>query len=131
MTHINVFTTRKEIYELTGLTPDEHDQILWDVGFNLDDWDWGICLDEPIAREIEKTIHYNGGDYSYWVYPKQGQRQLIHTHVEPYDEIEKDYDQIQGCPYWMALLFNSWQGYCAGGSHTEYNGKHYYLWHHS
>lgn len=39
------FDTSEELRELTGLPGDNHDQALWDAGFNLDDWDFGFVSD--------------------------------------------------------------------------------------
>ena len=42
MVNVTIFDTSEELEQLTGLTHKE----LWENGFNLDDWDWGFCLDE-------------------------------------------------------------------------------------
>ena len=39
-----MFTTEKELSELTGLSHDE----LWNNGFNLDDWDIGFRCDKKL-----------------------------------------------------------------------------------
>lgn len=57
MVSIIVFTTTEELEELTGIGCEE----LWQKGFNLDDWDFGICLDEPMHQQHTEIHHYNGG----------------------------------------------------------------------
>ena len=44
------FSTEKELSKLTGL---DHEQ-LWDNGFNLDDWDWGIQIPLKQQKKFEK-----------------------------------------------------------------------------
>lgn len=124
MVNIKVFTTREEIYQLTGITPNEHDNALWDAGFNLDDWDFGICIDHPLTKKIYRKVHY--GSYSYWDCIKK-ERVIVPDH---YSEEEEE-EVLDGLPFFEERIFNDWANYCVGGSHTEYNGLHYYLWHHS
>lgn len=45
MNQCAIFTTEKELSELTGLSYDE----LWDNGFNLDDWDIGFRCDKKLS----------------------------------------------------------------------------------
>ena len=82
------FDTREELRELTGLPGDNHDEALWDAGFDLDDWDFGFVSDEE------------------W--------------VESWFE-----------PFYMFWLILKMENHCVGYSHTEYNGRHYYLVYHS
>ncbi len=42
-----IFDDEKDLQELTGLN---HDQ-LWDAGFDLDDWDFGIVADESFTTQ--------------------------------------------------------------------------------
>lgn len=44
MVNIIWFETLDELKHLTGLTSDE----LWDAGFNLDDWDFGVCSNDKL-----------------------------------------------------------------------------------
>ena len=44
------FNTEKELSKLTGL---DHEQ-LWDNGFNLDDWDWGIQIPSRKQKKFER-----------------------------------------------------------------------------
>lgn len=44
-----IFDDEKDLQELTGLN---HDQ-LWDAGFDLDDWDFGIVTDEIMGVPFE------------------------------------------------------------------------------
>ncbi len=106
MFNLVAFQVSWELEELTGLTRDE----LWDVGFDLDDWDIGFQCDKPIFEHVpvEKTSFWDGSKYT------------------DYEMNLLDYDD---CPVnWLASqLYN----YCVGPSYTFYNGKHYYLAHHS
>lgn len=36
-----------------------------------------------------------------------------------------------GCPYYQHWLMSRMAEYCVGYDHTEYNGRHYYILHHS
>jgi len=45
MIELKMFSTRKDLSKLTGLSEDD----LWDH-FNLDDWDVGFCSDVPLTK---------------------------------------------------------------------------------
>lgn len=97
------FETREELSELTGLTVDE----LWDAGFDLDDWDIGFQSEiqlhrAPTQEELEEESNW-------------------------YDEDTCLTDP--DLPLWW-LMFKM-ENYCVGFSHTEHDGKHYYLVHHA
>lgn len=77
ITQCAIFTSEKELFELTGLNHNE----LWDNGFDLDDWDIGFCCDKKLNPKKEfwllnqmknyccgyKMIEYQGF-YYYTVY---------------------------------------------------------------
>ena len=71
MTNLVMFNTVEDLAKLTGLSTDNHNQALWDAGFDLDDWDVGFQTDESLdayalAFLIPKdfmTIGYNGKYY--------------------------------------------------------------------
>lgn len=88
--------------QLEQLTGLTHDG-LWDAGFDLDDWDIGFRFDEKMHREVEEDDPKD----CYW------------------NEIYPDYNS----PYWW--LMNEICNYCVGPTYCEFNGKHYYLVHHS
>lgn len=50
MIHLEIFNTEEELTELTGW---DHDQ-LWEHGFDLDDWDWGIAIDTNQVKRFEE-----------------------------------------------------------------------------
>ena len=50
MLRMTWFETEEELQSLTGLTHDE----LWEKGFDLDDWDFGIRVDRPLHGEPEE-----------------------------------------------------------------------------
>ena len=49
MIQVTIFNTEKELSKLTDLNHEE----LWDKGFNLDDWDWGICINLEDMEKFE------------------------------------------------------------------------------
>lgn len=72
-----LFNTERDLEVLTGLT---HDQ-LWEHGFDLDDWDFGLCCERKLNlsnaawllnQMAEYRCGYNevyfGGNYYYIVY---------------------------------------------------------------
>ena len=54
----------EDIYELTGIS-DYH--TLYEIGFDLDDWDVGFCCDEKL--HIEHTDEDDGSIYYEWLPP--------------------------------------------------------------
>ena len=108
---INLIMTgsEKDLEELTGLDRDR----LWDVGFNLDDWDVCFVSNEPLHSRIEVEHHEN------------------RVFDEQYDEevCELDYDD----PRYDDIHWLYWRmdNYCVGFNHVEYGGRHYYTVHHS
>lgn len=53
MVTLTWFESEKELQELTGLNHDE----LWDSGFDLDDWDFGIQTDRDTIPDGEYRIN--------------------------------------------------------------------------
>jgi hypothetical protein len=60
MKKVTFFDTREELRKLTGLPGNNHDEALWDVGFNLDDWDFGFVSDTEWSEGSE---HY----FEWWL----------------------------------------------------------------
>ena len=50
MFSLEIFKTEKELAKLTGLSIDD----LQDNGFDLDDWDYGICINTKDVKRFEK-----------------------------------------------------------------------------
>ena len=46
MINLRITDNREDIWEWTGLPSDNHDEALWDVGFDLDDWD--MCIESDV-----------------------------------------------------------------------------------
>lgn len=46
MISLRITDNRGDIRRWTGLPSDNHDEALWDAGFNLDDWD--MCIESDI-----------------------------------------------------------------------------------
>lgn len=67
MYNLTMFTTEEELMQLTGIT--DHDK-LWDVGFNLDDWDVGFCCDKPLDHECpaeDDSSYRVANDDTHWL----------------------------------------------------------------
>ena len=43
MINLRMTDSREDIRKWTGLSGENHDMALWEVGFNLDDWD--VCFE--------------------------------------------------------------------------------------
>lgn len=80
MRTVTFFDTREELRELTGLPGDNHDQALWDAGFNLDDWDFGFVCDEIWAEDG----WYNGDSryFEHWLLDRMSSYCVGYDHVE-------------------------------------------------
>lgn len=55
MINLRITDNREDIRRWTGLPSDDYDGALWNVGFNLDDWD--ICI-ESDARLVDDPETY-------------------------------------------------------------------------
>ena len=42
----------EDIRKWTGLPEDNHDEALWDAGFNLDDWDVCFASDKCLTKSV-------------------------------------------------------------------------------
>lgn len=102
------FFEPNDLEEMTGLTHEE----LWDVGFNLDDIDFGIVVEGDALDEQreEKCLDYYGNDYT-----------------RTYREAKWDNET----PYYVWWLINHMGNHCVGYEYCDYNGKHWYTVHHS
>ena len=69
------FENRDDLRELTGLPRDNHDEALWKAGFNLDDLDFGIVVDEELSWN-------NTPYYEFWLLMKMDNRCVGYEHVE-------------------------------------------------
>ena len=78
MKTITFFHTREELRKLTGLPEDDHDKALWDVGFNLDDWDWGFVCDEEFTEDWSDKHP----EYEYWMLTRMDHTCVGYEHVE-------------------------------------------------
>lgn len=108
MYNITMFTTEEELMELTGITDPSQ---LWEVGFDLDDWDVGFCCD--------KSLDHACKDNAYDI-------------PMPYGISASEYDSNHRVANDDAdWLVNRMADYCIGYYHVEYNGKHYYTVHHA
>lgn len=62
MVKLRITNNREDIRKWTGLPSDDSDKALWDVGFNLDDWDICIESDKRLVREEDDG-------YRMWIEP--------------------------------------------------------------
>lgn len=53
MINLRITDNREDIRAWTGLPEDNHDEALWEAGFNLDDWDICIESDERLIKEAD------------------------------------------------------------------------------
>ena len=60
MIELKMITTREDLCKITGLPSDNHDEALWNAGFNLDDWD--VCF----VSDVLLTRHVTDGDGDEW-----------------------------------------------------------------
>lgn len=63
MISLKITDNREDIRRWTGLPSDDFDRALWEVGFNLDDWDICIESDKRLLQEVN-----DGGDIG-WTEP--------------------------------------------------------------
>lgn len=90
MVTLTWFESEKDLQELTGLNHDE----LWDAGFDLDDWDFGVQTETELDLKA-----YDSGNYD--------------------------------CGYYYLIRAFVSNNFAFEPTHTEYNGKHYYMSYHS
>lgn len=103
MLRLTVFTKAEELSRLTGVSCQE----LWEHGFDLDDWNWGIQALEPL-----REVHY---------YDKDDNECTADSPEMEYSEfVWKDgYESF----FWKLSRDEDLD--C-----TEYDGKFYYISHH-
>ena len=53
MISLRITDNREDIRAWTGLPSDNYDEALWDVGFNLDDWDMCIESDTRLVEGVK------------------------------------------------------------------------------
>ena len=75
---VTFFDTREELRELTGLPGDNHDEALWDAGFNLDDWDFGFVCDEEWNEDWSDEHAY----FETWMLSRMSSYCVGYEHVE-------------------------------------------------
>lgn len=69
MVNLIAFQTSEDLEKITGLSRDE----LWNVGFNLDDWDAGFQSDVKLHSKGDKCgvyecdLEYNDDCPAYWL----------------------------------------------------------------
>lgn len=82
MRNLTFFDTREELREMTGLPADNHDEALWNAGFNLDDWDFGFRSRDELSEEgwwqNEQDHHY----YEYWLLSNMERHCVGYDHTE-------------------------------------------------
>lgn len=74
MIDLKMLTTREDLREITGLLSDNHDEALWDAGFNLDDWDVCFVSDVPLDDDWDNE--------AWWLVNKMECHCVGYEHVE-------------------------------------------------
>lgn len=69
MTTLIMFTSERELCDLTGLDHDE----LWESGFDLDDWDVGFMTEVPLT----KRVYYDDSGMTSYFEPLRGADWLV------------------------------------------------------
>ena len=72
MIELKMLTSREDLRKITGLPSDNHDEALWDAGFNLDDWDVCFVSDVPLEED----------DDAYWLLMRMESYCVGYEHVE-------------------------------------------------
>lgn len=86
MIELKMITNREDLRKITGLPSDNHDEALWDAGFDLDDWDVCFVSDVPLTL----TMCDNDGawedpnDDAWWLVSR------METYCVGYDHVEYD-----------------------------------------
>lgn len=82
MKNLIFFDTREDLCEITGLPMEDHCRALWDAGFNLDDWDFGVASTDELSEEgwwqNEQDCHY----YEYWLLSNMERHCVGFEHTE-------------------------------------------------
>ena len=78
MINLVMFNTVGDLAKLTGLSTDNHNQALWDAGFDLDDWDFGFVSDTEWTEDCNKKHPY----YEYWILNRMDRQGVGYEHVE-------------------------------------------------
>ncbi len=85
MINIRITNNREDIREWTGLPSDNYDEALWNIGFDLDDWD--MCI-ESDTRLIKRVSDGRGSwweeplDEAYWLVTQMENYFCGYTEVE-------------------------------------------------
>ena len=80
MIDLKMISTLEDLRKITGLPSDNHDEALWDAGFNSDDWDVCFVSDVPLAIDV-CGYEYPMED-AYWLLLKMGNHCVGYEHVE-------------------------------------------------
>lgn len=75
-----MLTTRDDLRKITGLSGDNHDEALWDAGFNLDDWD--VCFVSDVPLTTDELAWDNAIDEAYWLISRMENYCVGYEHVE-------------------------------------------------
>ena len=76
---VTFFDNIGELREITGVSEDNYHQVLWDAGFNLDDWDFGFVSD---TEWNEDWWSNNAPYYQFWMLDRMSSHCVGYEHVE-------------------------------------------------
>lgn len=77
---ISFFDTVSDLRKLTGLSGDNFNQALWEAGFDLDDWDFGIVSKKPLRGGWLKGE--KGRYFEHWMLDRMEGHCCGYKHVE-------------------------------------------------
>ena len=80
MIDLKMITTREDLRKITGSPSDNHDEALWDAGFNLDDWD--VCFVSDVPLTIDEDGYEDQIEDAYWLVWKMKNYCVGYEHVE-------------------------------------------------
>lgn len=84
MINLRMTNKREDIREWTGLPADNHDEALWEAGFNLDDWDVCFESDTRLFEDVSdgKEVWQEPIGEAWWLVFKMENYCVGYTEVE-------------------------------------------------
>ena len=141
---VKIFNSEEDIFKILGwdspLDKDgridwnnpgvrEHDQELWDAGFNLDDWDIGFASKVQLHFYVDyETENKLSEEELKERYAKIAQLRSDSKWEEADDLEDRIVTYWKDEVYWLGSQMES---YCAGYNYCYFGGYHWYTVHHS
>lgn len=80
MIELKMLTSREDLRKITGSPSDNHDEALWNAGFNLDDWD--VCFVSDVSLTKDEEGYEDPIDEAYWLLNRMEYYCVGYEHVE-------------------------------------------------